>query len=294
MKAPVFDLIRAEHLDQVFELLAQYGDEARILAGGQTLLATLNMRLSEPSVLIDINALDDLRHISVGTNCLTIGARTTHSDIEDSTEIGAVSPLLHLAVSHIAHRAIRNRGTWGGSLAYADPAAEWPACALALDGTVLVANRRGKRRIAVKDFFLGLYTTALEPDEIVIGTELRTRQEAGRVSFAELARRHGDYAIAGLAATASLQHGALKDVRIAFLGIAAIPFRAERCEAFLEGQPVTDRLVEEVTEMLRTELTGPFEPIGDLTNSVALKRQLAGVLLARGLGTLARSPERLP
>ncbi len=153
-------------------LLEQGGDNARLIAGGQTLLATLNMRLSEPSVLIDITDLKELQGITAVGDQLWIGALVTHTEIEDSELVAKHAPLLKAAAPHIAHRAIRNLGTWGGSLAYGDPAAEWPACSLTLQATMIIHGPAGGRRIFAKDFFIDLYTTSLEPDEILVATEI--------------------------------------------------------------------------------------------------------------------------
>ena len=162
MKAAAFDYVKPRSLDQVLSLLQEHGDDARLLAGGQTLMATLNMRLSEPRLVIDITGIEALRGISVQGNVLRIGALATHSEIEHSPLVARHAPLLKAAAPHIAHRAIRNSGTWGGSIAYADPAAEWPTCLLALGGTVVARGPDGERRIAADDFFQGLYATALE------------------------------------------------------------------------------------------------------------------------------------
>ena len=169
MKSPPFDYCKPDSLDEVFSLLAQHGDDARILAGGQTLMATLNMRLSEPVLLIDITGLQALRGIRVQGDRLYIGALTTHTDIEGSSVVAQHAPLLAQAAPHIAHRAIRNSGTWGGSIAYGDPAAEWPCCLCALDGTVHLQGPGGVRQVSATDFFQDLYTTALEPGELVVG-----------------------------------------------------------------------------------------------------------------------------
>jgi len=286
VKAAAIEWVRAEHLEQVFELLEQYGDEARLLAGGQTLLATLNMRLSEPSVLIDINDVRGLDRIEVKGTQLCLGALVTHTEIEESALVAQHAPLLTLAAPHIGHRAIRNRGTWGGSIAFADPAAEWPTCALALDATLIVASRRGERRIAAQDFFLNLYTTALEPDEVLVATEIPVRHEHDVCAFEELARRHGDYAIVGLAAQARLTNDTFAHVRLAYLGVAVTPLRTRRTELVLEGQRFTDGIYENAAQTLRAELSGPLEPIADLTNSAAMKRLLAVALLRRAIATM--------
>jgi carbon-monoxide dehydrogenase medium subunit len=289
MKAPAFEFIRARSLPQVFALLAEYGDEARLLAGGQTLLATLNMRLSEPSLVIDITGIDALRGIGLNpeASMLRIGALVTHSEIEVSALVAQHAPLLRMAVPHVAHRAIRNLGTWGGSIAYADPAAEWPTCALALDAVVLVQGAAGERRIAAADFFLDLYTTALQEGEVVTACELPVATAAHRYGFDELARRHGDYAIVGLALAARREDSALQDVRLAFLGIGTTPVRARRTEALLAGRVPDAATCTAAAQCLADELTGALAPLPDLTNGADTKRHLATVLLQRMLAGLA-------
>jgi carbon-monoxide dehydrogenase medium subunit len=285
MKAPDFDYSRPRSLDEVFALLAEYGDEARLLAGGQTLLATLNMRLSEPALLIDITGIDALRGIAVQDGLLRIGALATHTQIESSPLVAQHAPLLAMAAPHIAHRAIRNLGTLGGSIAYADPAAEWPTCALALDATIVCCGAGGSRRIAAADFFLDLYTTALQPGELVMACEFPLAASGARFHFDELARRHGDYAIAGLALAGRFEQGLMRQARIALMGIAATPVRARRTEDLLEGRALDAGIVAEATSLLAQELTGPLQPAADLTNSSATKRHLATVLLRRALST---------
>ena len=277
MKAPAFDYTKPRSLDAVFDLMAEYGDEARLLAGGQTLLATLNMRLSEPALLIDLNGIDALRGISVQGTVLRIGALATHSEIESSELVAAHAPLLAMAAPHIAHRAIRNLGTWGGSIAYADPAAEWPTCLAALDGVVVVRGARGERRIAARDFFVDLYTTSLAEGELVAACELPLRQSSEVFAFDELARRRGDYAIAGLALAAQLSPAGVQRVRLAFLGVGTTPVRARRTEAVLEDQVPTAALIDQAIETLKGELN----PLADLTHSSATKRHLACVLARR-------------
>jgi carbon-monoxide dehydrogenase medium subunit len=279
MKSAAFDYIRAESLPQALALLAQHGDEARVLAGGQTLLATLNMRLSQPALLVDINALDELRGISVTQGTLRIGALTTHVAIEESALVAAHAPLLAQAAPHIAHRAIRNLGTLGGSLAHADPAAEWPACVLALGATLVIAGPGGERRVAADNFFQGLYTTALQPGELLLACEIPLIGAGELQHFDELARRHGDYAVVGLAARAVLAGDRLSGVRLAFLSLGDRPLRAPKTEALLQSAPLSEALIAQADTALRAEL----EPFADLTHSVATKRQLAATLLRRAL-----------
>ena len=283
MKAPPFDYLRATSLAQVFQLLQQHGDDARVLAGGQTLIASLNMRLSEPGLLIDIGALQALRGITLQGSMLRLGALATHADIERSPLVAQHAPLLAQAAPHIAHAAIRNRGTLGGSLAYADPAAEWPACMLALDATLVLASSRGERQVPAGDFFTGLYSTALADDEIIVACDVAVLASGERQAFDELARRHGDYAMAGLAARASLHDGRLQGLRLAFLGLEDKPVRALRTEQALEGRAVDDATLALAVQSLRAEL----QPAADLTSGVATKQQLAGVLAQRVLRRLA-------
>jgi len=281
MKSPAFDYIKPRSLGQVFDLLAEYGDEARLLAGGQTLLATLNMRLSEPALLIDINQIESLKGIGLVDGALRIGALARHSEIEASALVAQHAPLMYVAAPHIAHRAIRNLGTLGGSLAYADPAAEWPACALALDATIIARSIEGERRIPASEFFLDLYTTSLRPGEIIVACDIPLRAQGGIQGFDELARRHGDYAIVGLAFAAQRSGAALSRVRLAFLGLGSTPLRAIATERFLEGKAVDAALLEAAASTLSQELRGALEPLADLTNSASTKRHLASVLLRR-------------
>ncbi len=282
MKSPPFDYLRAESPQQVFALLAQHGDDARVLAGGQTLLATLNMRLSQPALLVDIGGLAGLRGITVAGSTLRIGALTRHAEIEESALVLQHAPLLAQAAPHIAHRAIRNLGTFGGALAYADPAAEWPACVLALGGTLVLASTRGERRVPAHDFFQGLFSTARQDDELLVACEVPCIAAGERHHFAELARRHGDYAVAGLAACARVEHGVLHDLRLAFLSLGDRPVRARLTEAVLQGGPLTEARLDEADAALRREL----DPFADLTHSAATKKQLAATLMRRAVKQL--------
>lgn len=277
MKSPEFDYIKARSLEQALSLLASHGDEARILSGGQSLLAALNMRLSEPALLIDISGLNHLRGIQVTPTALRIGALTTHTDIENSNLVAQHAPLLKLAVPHIAHRAIRNAGTFGGSIANADPAAEWPCCLLALDGQVVAQSPRGERRIAALDFFTGLYTTELADDEVLTACELPLAQRDDWFGFQELARRHGDYAIAGLAMHLRFAGPVVQAAKLSWLGLASTPLRSRKTEQLLVGKPLDATTFEMVVASLREEL----DPLADLTNSGATKKHLATVLARR-------------
>jgi carbon-monoxide dehydrogenase medium subunit len=234
------------------------------------LIATLNMRLSAPALLVDINGIDGLDGIALKNGALEIGALTRHAAVERSKDVAQHAPLIALAMPHIAHPAIRNRGTFGGSIAFADPAAELPACLLALSGEVDIAGPKGKRTVKADDFFKGLFETALEPSDILVTVRVPAAGKDTRVGFAELARRHGDYAIVGLAASAKADGKGLKDVRLAFFGVGATPVRAKKAEAALaEGD------VEAAVQAL------DLDPPDDVQETSAVKKHLAGVLLRR-------------
>lgn len=284
MKAPAFSYARPRQLAEVLALLDRHRDEARLLAGGQTLLATLNMRLSEPALLIDLQGVAELRGLQLSSTALRIGAMVTHSEIEASAEVARHAPLLAMAAPHIAHRAIRNLGTFCGSIAYGDPAAEWPACLLALDGVVVARSVAGERRIAAKDFYTGLYTTTLQPNEMIVACEIPLANAGQRVAFDELSRRHGDYAVVGLAASARVQDGLLSQVRLAWLGTGSMPQRALAAEQALEGQFFSEAVTALALQALRSEL----QIEGDLTHSPAAKQHLAGVMLKRALHALTQ------
>lgn len=283
MKAAAFDYVKPKALHEALSLLEEAGEDARLIAGGQTLLATLNMRLSEPSVLIDITDVAELKGISVVGNNLRIGALVTHTEIEDSELVAKHAPLLKAAAPHIAHRAIRNLGTWGGSLAYGDPAAEWPACSLTLGATMIIHGPSGERRVSAKDFFIDLYTTSLEPDEILVATEIPFASKQEVFYFHELARRHGDYAVAGLAAVAQKQGDILTNCAFTFFSVGATPVMATAAQDLVDGKKLNDELIAQAVAAARNEI----EAIADITNSAEAKQHLIGVLLERGLKHMA-------
>ena len=279
MKAAAFDYVKPKALQEALSLLAEAGDGAQLIAGGQTLLATLNVRLSEPSVLIDITDWTELKGITLVGDQLRIGALVTHTEIEDSELIAKHAPLLKAAAPHIAHRAIRNLGTWGGSLAYGDPAAEWPACSLALRATMIIQGPSGERRISANDFFIDLYTTSLEPDEILVATEIPIATSQEIFYFHELARRHGDYAVAGLAAVAQKQGDVLTKCAFTFFSVSSKPVMATKAQDLVNGKKLNEELIGKAVAATREEI----ETIADITNSAEAKEHLIGVLLERGL-----------
>lgn len=277
MKAPPFDYVRVRSVEEAIALLGRHGDAARILAGGQTLLATLNLRLSEPALLVDITGLDALRGMERRGNRLWIGALATHAQIESSPLVAEHAPLLAAAAPHIAHRAIRNAGTWGGSLAYADPAAEWPACLLALEGTVLLQGPKGQRSVPAASFFRSILTTAMEPGELLLGADVPVATPADWFGFDELARRRGDYAAAGVAVAARFDGAIARHVRLGLLAVGPTALRAPRTEALLAGKELTAATIEIALASLKAEL----DPLPDLHHAPETKRHLAAVLARR-------------
>jgi carbon-monoxide dehydrogenase medium subunit len=284
MKAPSFAYARPDSVAEALALLASQGDAARVLAGGQSLLPSLNMRLSSPRLLVDITGLTELAGIRKQGGVLRVGALTRHSEIERSEEIARHVPLLAQAAPHVAHVAIRNAGTLGGSIALADPAAEYPACALALEATLVIAGAKGERRVAARDFFRALYTTALAADELLLAVEFPLLERGYRSAFVELARRHGDYAIVGLAAHARVENGKISDLRLGYLGVGATPVRALRAAAAMEGRNCEPQAVAAAQAALGEDL----DPSPDLYHSAAAKLHLARVLTGRALAALVQ------
>jgi carbon-monoxide dehydrogenase medium subunit len=282
VKAPSFAYSKPATLAEAFDLLERHGDGAKILAGGQSLIASLNMRLSSPGVVIDITGVPGLGGIEVAGDTVRIGALTTHAEIERSPEIARNLPLLAQAVKHVAHVAIRNVGTFGGSIAFADPAAEYPAVCVALDAVLVVASRKGERRVPARQFFKGIYATDLRPGEVLVAGELKAIGAGYRSAFLELARRVGDYATVGVAAHAKVA-GKLTDVRLAFLGAGDRPLLARNAATAVEGKAYGPEVVKAAQEALAKDLAPP----ADLYHSSATKLHLARVLTARALGALA-------
>jgi carbon-monoxide dehydrogenase medium subunit len=274
VKPAPFAYRKAHSLDEAVALLGEHTD-ARLLAGGQSLIATLNMRLSAPSLLIDINGIGCLDQIEIKGGMVEIGALVRHVQAERSEIIAKHVPLIARAMPHIAHAAIRNRGTLGGSIAFADPAAELPACLLALDGEVEATGPQGKRTIKAQDFFKGLFETALGPQDVLTAIRLPMATAETRVGFAELARRHGDYAIVGLAASARADGQSLADVRLAYFGVGDTPVRVRKAEEALTGGAVDDKRLDAAVAAL------DLEPHDDIQATAPVKKHLAGVLLRR-------------
>jgi len=271
VKPAPFAYAKAKSLEHAIALLGDSDGDAKVLAGGQSLIATLNMRLSTPRLLVDINGLG-LSGVSVKNGIVEIGALTRHVELERSPEIAKHAPLIARAMPHIAHAAIRNRGTIGGSIAFADPAAELPACLVALGGEVEIAGARGRRSVKADDFFEGLFETALGPGEVLTAIRVPAAGGETRVGFDEFARRHGDYAMVGLAANAEADGQGFSDVRLAFFGVGATPVRARKAETALTNGDIEGAV---------KALSGDLDPPSDVHSTGATKKHLAGVLLRK-------------
>jgi aerobic carbon-monoxide dehydrogenase medium subunit len=280
MKMPPFAYAKARDLPDLFRIWRDAGDDARLLAGGQTLLATLAFRLSEPSVLIDITGVTALKGVTESKDAIRIGALTTHAELGAHKLVAKHAPLLAKAMPLIAHAAIRNRGTIGGSLAYADPAAELPACIVALGATIVAVSAKGERRIAAEKFFTGLLTTALRDGELIGAVEVPKAGKPQRSAILEIARRSGDYAMAGLAmACTESKGGAVTEPRLVFFGVGDGPVRAPKAEATLAGKSIGEATV----AAAQAELAKDLDPPADMHGSPAMKLQLCRTLLARAL-----------
>jgi carbon-monoxide dehydrogenase medium subunit len=279
LKPAPFAYAKARSVAHAIELLVD--DDARLLAGGQSLIATLNMRLSHPALLVDINGVGGLDRIASNNGHIEIGALVRHAQAERSSELARRAPLIALAMPHIGHPAIRNRGTIGGSVAFADPAAELPACVLALGGEMTIAGPQGSRIVRADDFFKGLFETALTARDVLTAIRIPAAGADTRVGFAEFARRHGDYAMVGLAACARADGQRLRDLRLAYFGVASTPVRAHHAE-----QALTDRDIDAAVHALAQDLNPP----DDVQASGAVKTHLAGVLLRRVARQLDQAP----
>jgi carbon-monoxide dehydrogenase medium subunit len=286
MKASAFSYARATSVGNAIELLVAHGDGAKVLSGGQSLMPAMNLRLVAPELIVDIGELAELRGIAVSGDMVKIGALTRHADLLKSSEIAALAPLLTDAIAHVAHPAIRNRGTIGGSLAHADPASELPACMVALDATIIVRGPDGERRIPAAEFFTGIYETVLSAQELLVAVEFPVAQKNFVHFFCEFARRHGDYAIVGLAAQAVVGNDTLTDLRAVFFAVGDRPVLA-KAGAKLLKTTVTSALLSEASESLSKEL----DPPADQQASSSMRRHLAKVLLARCVSALLGRPD---
>jgi carbon-monoxide dehydrogenase medium subunit len=284
MKPAPFDYIAATSVDMAAASLAEAGDDAKIIAGGQSLVPLLNFRLLRPSILVDINPIETLAFITETATDIRVGALTRHHQLETSPVIVRHLPVLSCAMTHVAHLAIRNRGTIGGSLAHGDPAAELPMMALLLDAELRITSVSGTRAIAARDFFLDALTVDLAGGEIVTAIVLPKLPPRTGWGFAEVARRHGDFALAAAAATLSIAADSIIESRIALTGVGRTALRVAAAENLLVGRTLTADVSNQVVEAVRAAI----EPDTDLHASADYRRHLAGVLTSRALAAAWR------
>ncbi len=283
MKLPPVEYQAPTTVDEAVGLLAEYGDEASVLAGGQSLIPLLALRLARPEVLIDINRIEELSGVSAAGGWVTIGAMTREYMAEESGTVADDVPLLAAALPMIGHEAIRSRGTVGGSLAHADPAAELPAVARALDAEFTVRGPSGMRVIPAAEWFEGYLTTSRGADELLLGVRFPAAKHGTGTSFREVARRHGDYAIVGLATSLVLSDGVISEARLALTGVSDVPVRATSAEDLLAGERPSAELFDEAAR----RATEGLDPPADLHGSSDYRKKVAVAVVRRGLQAAA-------
>ncbi len=281
MKPVDFHLHRPRTLEEALALLAEHGEDAKVLAGGQSLVPLLNFRLARPEHLVDLGRLGSLGTVVRGRDGLRIGAMVTHARAEGSRAVAADAPLLAAAFPHIAHKPIRARGTVGGSVAHADPAAELPAVMRALDAVMVVAGPGGVRRIAAAEFFVGNLVTGLATEDVLTGIEITRAAPGSGAGFHEVGRRRGDFALVGAGAQVTVRDGIVTDARIALTGVSAVPHRAHEAERELVGSPAGELDLDAAADATRAAIN----PSGDLHATADYRRDVAGVLLGRAVAT---------
>ena len=281
MKPAAFEYVVVDSVTRAIAALSEAAGEAKILAGGQSLVPMLNFRLVKPAILVDINRIPDLAFIEEKDNEIRVGALTRHHQLEMSLVIARHLPVLGAAMTHVAHLAIRNRGTIGGSLSHADPAAELPMIALLLDAKLHIVSSRGKRMVAASDFFHDALTVDLAEDEMVTEIHVPKLPPKTGWGFEEVARRAGDFALAAVAATVTVSDQRIAEARITLTGVGRTPVRAKKAEALVLGEKVEAKLTERVIEAVRAEIA----PETDLHASSDYRRHLAGVLTGRAVNT---------
>lgn len=284
MKNPPFNYHRPETLAEALALLAEHGDEAKILAGGQSLLPVMALRLGRPEHLVDINRIPDLDAITISGGGVSIGALVRHGAAERSSDLAAAAPLVHAAMPYIGHRAIRSQGTVCGSIAHADPAAEMPAVCLATGATMVATSADGTREIAAGEFGEGYLTTALRPTEILTEVRFPTWPATASGTVVEVARRHGDYALVGLACMIDAPGGTIASAALSFFGVANMPIRVAEAEAFLVGKAIDDL---QAFAAAGDRVRASIEPGADVHATANYRKHLAGVLTRKGLAEAA-------
>ncbi len=281
MKPCSFEYVKAESLEHALAVLVEHGDEAKILAGGQSLVPAMNFRLAQPAVLVDLNGVGALSGIERVDGMVQVGAMTRQRSAERSSVLSAHVPLVTETMPFIAHAQIRNRGTFGGSIAHADPSAELPAISVALSATLQVTSSRGSRSIAASDFYVDLLTTALEADEILVRVDLPIAVPGSGFAFAEVSRRHGDYALVGVAASVQCDaSGVCQQARVSLLSVGPGPVLSTSCAAALIGERPTTRTIADAAAATASD---DIDPEGDIHASARFRRHLARVLVERTL-----------
>ncbi|NWJ72695.1 xanthine dehydrogenase family protein subunit M [Pseudonocardia sp. ICBG1122] len=289
MKPAPFGHVRARSVEHAVEVLVAEDGDAKILAGGQSLVPLLAMRMAQPTVLVDLGGCTELAYVRDGGDHVEIGAMTRTRDVEVSPLVRAAVPLLPLALSYVGHVTIRNRGTFGGTVAHADPAAEVPAVLRALDATVVVTGPRGTRTVPAAEFFLGFLLSAVEPDEVLTAVRVPRQSLGTAVAVEEFARRHGDFAMASVLGAARVgADGTVADVRLVLGGVGPTPVRADGAERLLVGQAPSEELVRAAADVA----VDATDPAGDVHASAEYRRTLARVLTRRCLSTVLADTTR--
>jgi aerobic carbon-monoxide dehydrogenase medium subunit len=281
MKPAPFEYFAPTDISEALDLLERYGDEAKILAGGQSLMPLMNMRLARPHVLVDINRLPALSHISLGADgALAVGALTRQRAIERASSIQTHYPLLAAVMPSLGHFQIRNRGTIGGSIVHADPAAELPALCLALEAQFVLRSAVGQRTVNAADFFRTYLTTAIEPVEMLVDVRFPPWQPQWRWGFQEICRREGDFALVGAVAVLQLDDNAMcQAARLTMFGVGGTPVRLQRAEGTLSGQRLDARVLDPLAHVVAAEL----EPDSDIHASAEYRREVGGVVARRAV-----------
>jgi len=281
MKPAPFEYHAPTTVEQALSVLAEHGYDAKVLAGGQSLIPMMNFRLAQPAVLVDMNNIPDLAFIKAGDDGLRIGAMTRHYQVETSSIAAERAPLIHATMPKIAYPQVRTRGTFGGSISHADPAAELPTLTTALDGKFRLVSLRGERWIPASEFFLGLFTTSLEPDEILVEASIPPPPPHTGWSLQEVARRPHDFALVGVTAVLTLDaNGRCENARLVFLSVGDRPMVAERAADLLKGQEITSEAIRAAAELASAE---EIDPSSDIHATVDFRRHLANVLCQRAI-----------
>ncbi len=286
MKPAPFKYLAPTSVEEALSHLAEHGYEAKVLAGGQSLIPTMNFRLAQPAVLVDLNRVSELFYINPDKKGgLRIGAMTRESQVEHDPAVAERTPMLTETMPHIAHEQIRHRGTFGGCMAHADPAAELPAVAVALKADMKIRGQSGERWVPADEFFLSLFTTALMPDELLVEVAIPPLPARAGWSFLEVARRHGDYALVGIAATVTLdKKNQCEDARLVYVSASDRPENARQATEALKGQALTPDAIEAAAELAATADTNPVK---DIHASADFRRHLVRVLTRRALAQAA-------